>query len=86
MASGLLVEQRCSEGLEPQLDSRVMPYKPWLRAFVDTEHTIHMIVFNVNYLALLVWIHEMHVAYCFLNKVAYARAGAHTLLKTELFV
>ena len=54
MASGLFVERRCSEGLGPQPDSRAMPYKPWQRAFVDTEHTIDMIVFYVNYLALLV--------------------------------
>ena len=82
LASGLLVEWRCNESLEPQLDSRVMPYKTWLRVCWRGTYHWHD-CYYVRLFGVACLIHNRHVPYWFLNKVAYARAGAHTLLTTQ---
>ena len=45
-----------------------------------------MIIFSVRLFGAAWLTHKRHVPFCFPNKVAYARAGAHILLTTEFFI
>ena len=72
--------------LEPQLDSRAMPYKPWLGPLLTQNIPLIWLFFMWDYLALPVWFARNMSPIIFKNKVANARAGAHTLPIIEFIV